>query len=127
MSAVQFVVHVPPLHEPGEHSLSGSVSVVMLRQRPFAWPVFALEHAWQAAPQALSQQNPSTQVLLEHWWLPVPSIGSAAQDAPCAPFGAQEPPTVLVQKKPAPHCASAVQVEEQVPEPVQLKDPPHWR
>jgi hypothetical protein len=49
------------------HSLSGSVPLVMLRQRPFAWPVFPIEHAMHGAVQADSQQTPSTQLFDEHW------------------------------------------------------------
>jgi EamA domain-containing membrane protein RarD len=33
-----------------------------------AWPVLALLHAWQVPPQAVLQQNPSTQVPLVHWF-----------------------------------------------------------
>ncbi len=59
---------VVPLHAevPG-HSSSGSVVAAMLPQVPSVpWPFFAEVHAWQVAPQAVSQHTPSTQKALWH-------------------------------------------------------------
>jgi hypothetical protein len=51
-------------------------------QAPFVAAPFAVEQASQAPSQALSQQKPSTQRLLRHWFV-------AEQLAPCAPLGTQ--------------------------------------
>ena len=56
-----------------------------------------VEHSRQMPPQPLLQHTPSTQLLLEHWWSPEGSIGSAAQATPLDLSGWQVPPEVSSQ------------------------------
>ena len=75
----------PPSHCPsrpqvavssGAHSLSGSVPPTTARQRPSAAAVLAAAQAKQPPAQVLSQQTPSTQLLLPH-------STDAVQAVPC--------------------------------------------
>ena len=68
------------------HSLSGSVPAVTGRQRPSAAPVLTFEQALQAAPQADSQQMPSTQLPVAHWLAAVhePPLVWGAMQCPAA-------------------------------------------
>ena len=68
------------------HSLSGSVPAVTGRQRPLAAPVLTFEQALQAAPQADSQQTPSTQLPDAHWLAAVhePPLVWGAMQCPVA-------------------------------------------
>src|SRR6185436_14320956 len=58
----------PVTHAPSVHSESGSVSAMIDAHVPSLPPVFAALHASQVPEQSVSQQTPSTQKLLLHWY-----------------------------------------------------------
>jgi len=61
------LTRVDPEQLAAEHSLWGSVPLVIGLQVPEATPVSAMVQAWQVPPQALPQQTPSVQKVLLHW------------------------------------------------------------
>jgi hypothetical protein len=63
----------------------GEPAPVTLVQVPFAAAPSAAEHTSHEPPQPVSQQNPSTQLPLEHWLLAVHAV-------PCAFFAVQVVP-----------------------------------
>jgi hypothetical protein len=74
-----------------------------LLHAPFAAPVSAAEHAWQAPLQVVSQQKPSTQKPLAHW----------LDEAHAEPFAYLATHVLPVQKSPLAHWLSVWQDERQ--------------
>jgi hypothetical protein len=67
------------------HSLEGSVPLAMLPHTPFGPPPFkAAEVAWHTPLQAVSEQKPSTQLNVEHWF-------PATHAEPCVFLATQAP------------------------------------
>jgi hypothetical protein len=89
-----------PICEVAAHSMSGSVPFETPRQRPFAWPVLAIEQAMHSVLHADSQQNPSTQLLEVHWLFSVQA----------EPSGSVVPQLVPTHRKPVAQWESMLQL-----------------